>query len=86
MFSPLGTNIVVLCPADSNHNPFLSCFAVCLEEDPEELSRKLAIYRQSPLALDAKFIQLKQKLGDGFFGQVFLGTCFYLFSALQVLQ
>ena len=47
--------------------------SVCFEEDPDKVKDTLRKYKQSPLALDPNFIKLTKKLGNGFFGEVFLG-------------
>uniref|UniRef100_T1KSD8 Protein kinase domain-containing protein n=1 Tax=Tetranychus urticae TaxID=32264 RepID=T1KSD8_TETUR len=65
---------------------------ICLEEDPEEVNKSLTRYRQGPISLDPKFITLQKPLGNGYFGEVFLGTipsssgCASIQVAVKVLK
>ncbi|CAG2117066.1 unnamed protein product, partial [Medioppia subpectinata] len=47
---------------------------ICLDEEPEEVHRSLNAYRRGPLCFDAKCITLKRRIGNGYFGDVFLAT------------
>ncbi|RWS30954.1 tyrosine-protein kinase ZAP-70-like protein [Leptotrombidium deliense] len=47
---------------------------ICLNDDPEEIWKTVALYRQKPLSLDAKFVTFRKRVGSGYFGEVFLGT------------
>ncbi|XP_054162174.1 RGS domain-containing serine/threonine-protein kinase A-like [Oppia nitens] len=47
---------------------------ICLDEEPEEVHKSLSKYRRGPLCFDAKCITLKRRIGNGYFGDVYLAT------------
>lgn len=64
----------------------LLLFLVCFEEDPDKVKDTLRKYKQSPLALDPNFISLKEKVGNGFFGEVFLGRFISIFFEFYLIN
>lgn len=56
------------------------------------MNKSLTRYRQGPISLDPKFITLQKPLGNGYFGEVFLGTipsssgCASIQVAVKVLK
>lgn len=53
---------------------FFNCFKVCLEEESEEVHNTILKYRRGPLCFDPRCISLKKRIGNGYFGDVYLAT------------
>lgn len=68
----LSNEYLLLAFDDSNS--FLFCSIVCLNEVIDEVQETIQKCKRGPICFDPRCITLKRRIGNGYFGDVFLAT------------